>query len=122
MDDLIICERCNYDLFMVDLDGLMTCNHCGELAHTPSAIPATAHNTAEPVAWLDEELMQAYTNEELADVDGTEFKPLYMHPPHSLDAETRALAISICEHVLSHTHPWAFIDEAKKLKKLLGAE
>lgn len=39
-----------------------------------------------------------------------------------LDAETRALAISICEHVLSHTHPWAFIDEAKKLKELLGAE
>lgn len=41
---------------------------------------------------------------------------------HIIDAETRALAISICEHVLSHTHPWAFIDEAKKLKKLLGAE
>lgn len=40
----------------------------------------------------------------------------------ALDAETRALALDICEHVLSHTHPWAFIDEAKRLKQLLGAE
>lgn len=40
----------------------------------------------------------------------------------ALDAEARALALDICAHVLSHTHPWAYIDEAKKLKKLLGAE
>lgn len=52
-------------------------------------------------------------------------QPIWLHPiikNYSIDAETRALALSICEHVLSHTHPWAFIDEAKKLKKLLGAE
>ena len=48
--------------------------------------------------------------------------PLYTEPQPAIDAETRALAIEICDHVLTHTHPWAYIDEAKKLKKLLGAE
>lgn len=48
MGNLIICERCNHDLFMVELNGLLTCNSCGELEHMPSAIPPTAHNAAEP--------------------------------------------------------------------------
>lgn len=47
---------------------------------------------------------------------------VYLHPPNSPDTATRALAISICDHVLSHTHPWAYIDEARKLKEILGAE
>ena len=35
----------------------------------------------EPVAWLDTEMSQAYTVDELADASGTGFLPLYTAPP-----------------------------------------
>ena len=35
----------------------------------------------EPVAWLDAEMSQAYTVDELADASGTGFLPLYTAPP-----------------------------------------
>ena len=35
----------------------------------------------EPVGWLDAEMSQAYTVDELADASGTGFLPLYTAPP-----------------------------------------
>ena len=35
----------------------------------------------EPVAWLDAEMSQAYTIDELPDASGTGFLPLYTAPP-----------------------------------------
>ena len=35
----------------------------------------------EPVAWLDAEMSQAYTIDELPDASGTGFLPLYTTPP-----------------------------------------
>ena len=35
----------------------------------------------EPVAWLDAEMSQAYTIDELPDASGTDFLPLYTAPP-----------------------------------------
>ena len=36
----------------------------------------------EPVAWLDAEMSQAYTIDELPDASGTGFLPLYTAPPN----------------------------------------
>ena len=35
----------------------------------------------QPVAWLDAEMSQAYTIDELPDASGTGFLPLYTAPP-----------------------------------------
>ena len=42
---------------------------------------ALAQPEQEPVAWLDAEMSQAYTIDELPDASGTGFLPLYTAPP-----------------------------------------
>jgi len=42
---------------------------------------ALAQPEQEPVAWLDAEMSQAYTIDELSDASGTGFLPLYTAPP-----------------------------------------
>lgn len=58
---------------------------------------------AVPVAWLDQEFMQAYTIAELADANGTEFKPLYTHPA-PLDSDTRNKIAELCEMVIGENN------------------
>ena len=47
------------------------CGHCCQALETEQ----------EPVAWLDAEMSQAYTIDELPDASGTGFLPLYTAPP-----------------------------------------
>ena len=47
------------------------CGHCCQALKTEQ----------EPVAWLDAEMSQAYTIDELPDASGTGFLPLYTAPP-----------------------------------------
>ena len=49
MSELLVCEKCNYDLFMVYEDGIMTCNHCGELNHFPEKAIALKPLTDEQI-------------------------------------------------------------------------
>ena len=62
---------------------------------------------AVPVAWLDEEFMQAYTIAELADADGTGFKPLYTHRA-ALDADTKRMMLELCKSVQEHVAVWKY--------------
>ena len=50
----------------------------------------------EPVAWLDAEMSQAYTVDELADASGTGFLPLYTAPPKKQWVGLTALEIYEC--------------------------
>lgn len=112
------------------------CPHCGKPRTVPSK-PAPVE--CEPVAWQRRtkhddntctpgwEDWQQCTLEKYNEINSYRSKyydtrVLYAAPQPAIDAEAKRLALDICDHVLSHTHPWAFIDEAKKLKQLLGAE
>ena len=60
----------------------------------------------EPVAWLDAEMSQAYTVDELADASGTGFLPLYTAPPkRELVGLTEEEINSVC-YKRDWTAPW----------------
>ena len=46
-----------------------------------AALRQALETEQEPVGWLDAEMSQAYTVDELADASGTGFLPLYTAPP-----------------------------------------
>ena len=46
-----------------------------------TALRQALETEQEPVAWLDAEMSQAYTIDELPDASGTGFLPLYTAPP-----------------------------------------
>ena len=46
-----------------------------------NALRQALETEQEPVAWLDAEMSQAYTIDELPDASGTGFLPLYTAPP-----------------------------------------
>lgn len=48
MNDSIVCEKCNYDLFMICPDGLTVCNHCGEFSSFPTHSPTVPPAIVEP--------------------------------------------------------------------------
>ena len=49
--------------------------------HNMHQKPRSYLDEQEPVAWLDTDMSQAYTVDELADASGTGFLPLYTAPP-----------------------------------------
>lgn len=47
MNDAIACEKCGYDLFMINPDGLTVCNQCGEFSTVPNVPPAIDDETCK---------------------------------------------------------------------------
>ncbi len=66
MNDSIVCEKCNYDLFMICPDGLTVCNHCGEFSSFPTHSPTVPPAIVEQIRQLssdvkgDQEFLIAY--------------------------------------------------------------
>ena len=74
----------------------------------------------EPVGWLDAEMSQAYTVDELADASGTGFLPLYTAPPKKewvglTDEEIN----SVC-YKRDWTAPWTNTTFARAIEAKLG--
>lgn len=56
MNDAIACEKCGYDLFMINPDGLTVCNQCGEFSTVPNVPPAIDDETKRMVLELCEKI------------------------------------------------------------------
>ena len=60
----------------------------------------------EPVAWLDAEMSQAYTIDELPDASGTGFLPLYTAPPKKEWVGLTDQEINSVRHNRDWAAPW----------------
>ena len=60
----------------------------------------------QPVAWLDAEMSQAYTIDELPDASGTGFLPLYTAPPKKQWVGLTNEEINSVRHNRDWTAPW----------------
>lgn len=60
MNDSIVCEKCNYDLFMICPDGLTVCNHCGEFSSFPTHPPTVPPAIVEPAQAVDLNEIEQY--------------------------------------------------------------
>ncbi len=116
MNDSIVCEKCNYDLFMICPDGLTVCNHCGEFSsfptHPPTVPPAIvepARSAAEPVASSFAQHMRFITNDELTEFQERnrahlEKSRLIDSPPTvppAIDDETKRMALDFVRWIAS---------------------
>ena len=119
MNDAIVCEKCGYDLFMINPDGLTVCNQCGEFSTVPNVPPAIDDETkrmvleqtntkaAEPAQsvpafWASENILKDSLRDNISCVLTTtkcaaNTMPLYTVPP-AID-ETRHKLILVCEYL-----------------------
>ena len=80
----------------------------------------------EPVAWVDVSpgdqdsiLYPGYTFFGIKKLPYGKHN-LFTTPP--LDAETRAMIVSLCNHIREHVHTWSLIGDAENILKKLGTE
>ncbi len=135
MNDSIVCEKCNYDLFMICPDGLTVCNHCGEFSsfptHSPTVPPAIVEPAqAVPVAHMrvmvgcrapdDCEEYLDVCNPDDAGIDGKAF-PVYREPP-SIPAELRSKVLELCELTIINEAEvtYAMYERAKQIREMMG--
>jgi hypothetical protein len=73
----------------------------------------------EPVAWLDAEMSQAYTVDELADASGTGFLPLYTAPPKREWVGLTEEEINSVRYSRDWTAPWTDLVFARAIEEKL---
>ena len=73
----------------------------------------------EPVAWLDAEMSQAYTVDELADASGTGFLPLYTAPPKKEWVGLTDQEINSVRHNRDWAAPWTDVTFARAIEAKL---
>lgn len=54
--------------------------------------------------------------------DKTDCKPVYLHPPKDIDAETRRMVINLCNQIREQVHTWSLVDDAETILERLRAE